>query len=301
MKHWLRLNAQALARSLGAIVRHPFHHLFNLLVIAIAAALPFGFYVLLSNLDHAVDTLPVEPQLSVFMRTDAPDSADAAVKEKLAGSEIITHIRFVPKDEALKELQQRTSNDALLAGLTDNPLPDAFVATARADAGAASMDQLQRELSRIAGVDDVQADSAWAARLDKLLGLGRTLLEVLVVLLGGALALLTGNAIRMQILTRHDEIEVAKLIGATDAFIRRPFLYSAALHGLIGGALAIGIVAAVVSHINPAISALAHSYGQTFALALPGPLEILAVCGVTTLLAIVGAWVAVWRHVRRFI
>ncbi|HSC80097.1 MAG TPA: permease-like cell division protein FtsX [Chitinolyticbacter sp.] len=300
MKHWIRLNALALQRSVAAMVRHPLHHGLNLLVIAIAAAFPFGFYLLLTSVAAVTAQLPVEPQVSVFLKPAASSSEIGSLKELLAQDERVANAHFVAKDDALKDLQAKVGSDDLLAGLTENPLPDAFLVTTRSDASAAALDALKTELAGRPGVDEVQLDSAWAQRLERLLALGRGLLEVIVVLLAVALALITGNAIRMQILTRRDEIEVAKLIGATDAFIRRPFMYAAAVQGLIGGLLACGIVVAALHWLNPAVTELASAYGQRFALHLPGPLEIGAVCLVTTLLSLVGAWLAVWRHLRRF-
>ncbi|WP_148714236.1 permease-like cell division protein FtsX [Chitinolyticbacter meiyuanensis] len=300
MKHWFRLNALAFGHTLAAMVRHPVNHGLNLLVIAIAAAFPFGFYLLLTSVADVAAHMPVEPQLSIFLKPAASAGEVGAVKELLARDGRVANARFVGKDEALKGLQARVGSDDLLAGLAENPLPDAFLVTTRSDASAAALDALKAEIAKLPGIDEVQLDSAWAQRLERLIRVGEGLLQVIIVLLAVALALITGNAIRMQILTRRDEIEVAKLIGATDAFIRRPFLYAAAMQGLIGGLLACGIVGAALHWLNPTVAELASAYGQRFALHLPGPLEIGAVCLTTVLLSLVGAWLAVWRHLRRF-
>ncbi|WP_375591945.1 permease-like cell division protein FtsX [Chitiniphilus eburneus] len=299
MKHWLRLNRLALVRTFGGMVRHPVNSLLNLLVIAIAASFPFGFYLLLSSVATVTDKMPVEPQLSVFLRATATAAEIGKLKEQLALDERVAQVRYVPRDEALKQLQARVGSADLMAGLTENPLPDAFIVTARLDASPAELEQLRDTLARHSGVEEVQLDSAWAQRLHRLIAFGEVLLQVVVVLLAAALALITGNAIRMQILTRREEIEVSKLIGATDSFIRRPFLYAAAMQGLLGGLAACGIVASALWWLNPAVRDLAATYGEAFTLRMPEPAEIIGVCGITVVLSVAGAWIAVWRHLHR--
>ncbi|UXY16023.1 permease-like cell division protein FtsX [Chitiniphilus purpureus] len=300
MRHWLRLNLLALGYTLRGLVRHPGSSMLNLLVVGVTAAFPYGLYLLLASLGSVAGHMAVEPQLSIFLRAGASTAQVGEVKELLAADARVAHVRFVPRDEALRELQARTGSSDLLAGLTENPLPDAFFATARLDADAAGLAALQTLLARQPAVEEVQLDSAWAQRLERLLGVGRVALQVLALLLAVALALIAGNAIRMQILTRRDEIEVAKLIGATDAFIRRPFMYTAALQGLLGGALACAIVGVALDALNPAVGELAAAYGQRFALQLPRLIDAAVVCGTTVLLSLTGAWLAVWRHLRRF-
>ena len=197
-------------------------------------------------------------------------------------------------------MQASSGMGDLLAGLTENPLPDAIIFTVR-DNQARAIEALHQELAARSGVEEVQVDSAWARRLERLVALGRTIFEAVLVLLGVALVLITGNTVRMQILTRQDEIEVAKLIGATDAFIRRPFVHFAAVQGLLGGLLACVIVALALWRINPVVNDLAMAYGQQFRLAAPGWQEVATVCLTVMLLCLAGAWLAVWRHLKRFL
>ncbi|GGP23934.1 permease-like cell division protein FtsX [Silvimonas iriomotensis] len=300
MKHWIRLNWIAFTRTLGSMLRAPLSSLLNLLVIAITAAFPLGFYLLIASAQGVIGQLPVEPQLSVYLRTSAGADAINQLKQHLAGDKRLTRVQFVSKDDALKQMQSSVGGGDLLAGLTDNPLPDTFILTASTDASADSLEALQKELIASSGVEQVQLDSAWARRLQQLIIVGKALLEIVLVLLAVALVLVTGNAIRLQILTRKDEIEVAKLIGATDAFIRRPFVYFAAVQGVLGGLLACGIVWMARTWLNPAVEALAHSYGQQFSLALADWRVVLVTLAVTTLLCLLGASLAVGRHLRQF-
>ncbi|WP_028453557.1 permease-like cell division protein FtsX [Chitinilyticum aquatile] len=299
MKHWFRLHTLALRHTLLGLLRHPLSSLLNLLVIAIAAALPLLLWLVLASLASVSNRLPVEPQISVFLKNGHDVAATKALEQELAARKGMAKVRFVPRDEALRQLEGATGTTDLLAGLGENPLPDAFVLTLHGT-DAAPVEALHAELARHPLVEEVQVDSAWAQRLERLVALGRSVFEVLAGLLALALALITGNAIRMQILTRREEIEVARLIGATDAFIRRPFIHFAAVQGVLGGLLACGVVALLLARLNPAVSELAQAYGQQFALQLPDWRVLLAVCGATTLLTWSGAWVAVWRHLRQW-
>jgi cell division transport system permease protein len=299
MKHWFRLHLQSLARSLGALVRHPFSSALNLLVIGITAALPLALWLIINSLSSVTSQMHVEPQISIFMRDSATAEDLSTLTQQLKKDPRLASTHFVSKDQALKEMQASSGASNLLAGLTDNPLPDAFVLSSK-DNQPAALEALQKDLISRPGVEEVQLDSAWAHRLEKLLSLGQTLFEVIALLLAMALALITGNAIRMQILTRKEEIEVARLIGATDAFIRRPFIYFAMLQGLLGGLFACAIVAVVLSHLNPAVIELANAYGQKFSLLSPDFSTVAIVCGLCTLLTFTGAWLAVWRHLRQF-
>lgn len=294
-QHWLSFK-----RTLAGMLKRPLTSALNLLVIAIAAAAPLGVWLVVASLSGVVSTLPVEPQITVFMRSSATPDELAALRD-LAGKDarIASH-RYVPKDDALKQMQQSSGMGDLLAGLSENPLPDAIVLTAR-DNRAETLEALQKELTVTAGVEEVQLDSAWARRLEKLVALGLAIFQAVVALLAVALVLITGNTIRMQILTRQEEIEVSKLIGATDAFIRRPFMHFALAHGLLGGLLACGIAWLAFWRLNPVVRDLAEAYGQQFQLMLPGWLELLVVCGAVAALCLAGAWLAVRQHLRKLL
>lgn len=298
MKNEFRQHWFAFRRTLAGMLRQPLTSLLNLLVIAIAAAFPLALWLVVTSLAGVAGHLPVEPQITVFLRTSAAPGEIQALRALEGSDARIAKHRFVPKDEALKEMQQSSGFGDLLAGLPDNPLPDAIIFTAKEN-HAVTLEALQKELASKPGVEEVQLDSAWARRLERLVALGRAVFQAVVALLATALVLITGNTIRMQILTRQEEIEVSKLIGATDAFIRRPFIHFAAAQGLLGGALACAIVWIALRWLNPAVRDLATAYGQQFELQSPGLQSLGVVCAATTLLCLVGAWLAVWRHLRR--
>jgi cell division transport system permease protein len=203
-------------------------------------------------------------------------------------------VRFVSRDAALADLG-RAGLEEVIASLPQNPLPDAFVVTLSASDPMLA-DRLELDFKSLPKVAYVQADSAWVRRLDALLRLGRTGVVLLSGLLGIALVAVTFNTIRLQILTQRDEIELCRLIGATHAYIRRPFFYLGSLLGLLGGLAALGIVATGLAILNRDLGALTQLYGADLRLSLPGPREMGVVLGSAAALGWLGAHLSVSRH-----
>lgn len=297
MTRWLRQHARALARTLRRLLRQPVATTLNVLVIGIALSLPTAGYVVMDNLGRAASGIAARPQFTVFLERDAGAEALAEVRSRIGQHGGVAAFRFVPRDEALRQLRASAGLGDLDPVLERNPLPDAFVV----DAKALDPDQLERMREQMAAwpaVEHVQLDSAWARRLDALLRVGRLAVLVVAALLGTALVLVTFNTIRLQILTQRDEIEVAKLIGATDGFIRRPFLYFGTLLGLAGGAAGWGIVAVALALLDAPVGRLAELYGERFGLAHLGLPETAALLGAAAFLGWLGASLSVARHLR---
>jgi cell division transport system permease protein len=286
MRAWLRQHRQAL----GAATRRV--GLLNCLVIGVALALPAGGYALVESLRSVASRATLEPQISLFLPAEAKRADAEALAGKLKLDSRIVALRFVPREQALKELASVQGVTELVAALGRNPLPDAFVVTARQEA----LEPLAADLARLPGVSHVQADALWARRLAALARLARLGLWLLAGLLGAGLVAVTFNTIRLQILTQREEIEVATLIGATEAFIRRPFYYAGALQGLAGGVIALGLVAATLALLNREVAALADSYGSAFRFAFLRPGDALAVLVFAALLGWLGAQLSVSRH-----
>lgn len=299
MKHWLRVHGLSFTATIKSLRDAPFTALLNMVVIALALSLPLGLYLVLSTTKLLMNNMPIEPQLTVFMHTDASSDEKKNVEVWLKNSADIKRVRFIPKEQGLVELAAHSGLSDILGGLAENPLPDAFVVTLKEESSQRGS-QLASLLQEESGVETVLMDKAWAERLGALFAIGDRLLRVLVVVLGFGVILVTGNSIRMQILTRLKEIEVSKLIGATDAFIRRPFLYFAVIQGLMGALLAVGMIELVFSFINPPIIELANLYNMHFALMGPSVEVMLSVGLGSILLCGVGAAFSVHRHIRRF-
>ena len=286
MNAWLRHHAQAFGRGLRRV------GLLNVIVIGVALALPAGGYALLESLRTVSGRLALDPQISLFL--DAKRADADALAAALRRDSRISRVRFVPREQALKELGGVQGLSELIAALGRNPLPDAFVITAREE----SIEPLAAELAKLPGVAHVQADALWARRLASIARVGRVGLWVLAVLLGVALVAATFNTIRLQILTQSDEIEVSKLIGATDGFIGRPFYYAGLLQGLAGGAIALALVAVSLALLNREVRTLSESYGSDFRFGFLGVPDALGVLAFAALLGWLGAHLSVRRHLR---
>jgi len=295
MKAWLRQHRQAIAAAFAKLAAQKSAAALNALVIGIALSLPAGGYALLSSLRTVVEGASLEPQLSVFLRADARRADADALGARLKGEARLREVRFIPREQALKELQATEGLAEIIAALNRNPLPDAFVVRPKtADAGA--LDALARELRALPAVAHVQADSAWARRLGALAGTARLAIALVAALLAFGLVAITFNTIRLQILTQRAEIEISKLIGATDAFIRRPFFYLGTLQGLAGGLVALGILRASLAALNVGVSELAASYGSAFRLAFLEPGDALAVVLFSAALGWLGAYLSVSKY-----
>ena len=292
---WLRQHHRALA---SALTRFPkTAGLLSALVIGIALSLPAGGYALLESLRGLGARLTLEPQVSVFLRTEAKRAEADVVGAALKADSRIARVRFVPRDEALNELKSVQGLGEVIAALGRNPLPDAYVVQAK-EASAAALDALAADLARLPGVAHVQADAAWARRLAALAGIVRLALWLIAGILGVGLVAVTFNTIRLQILTQREEIEVSKLIGATDAYIRRPFYYLGALQGLAGGLVALAIVAAGLALLNREVAILAESYGSSFRFAFPPVEDAAAIVLFAALIGWLGAYLSVSRQLR---
>jgi len=290
---WMRHHKHALASALRRLRVQAFTTLLTALAMGVAISLPSGLYLGLGNLSRVAGELPAQPEISLFL--DARVSADQkqAIAERLKQPDI-AHARYVPKDEALAALSASQDLADITAGLTENPLPDAWIVRPQVTSREALV-RISDSLGKLPGVAETHLDSQWAERLQAALAIGRTGVWLLAGLFAIALVAISGNAIRAQVLARRDEILVSRLIGATDRHIRRPFLYLGALQGLFGGLAAGGVLAAAGSILHAPVERLAGLYGSTFQLVPPSGPEIAVVLALTSLFGWLGAWLSVTR------
>ena len=294
MMAWLRQHRDALARAFGKLRAQRSASLLNALVIGVALSLPAGGYALLANLQLVAQRFTLDPQVSVFLKAEAKRGE---LEGRLRRDARVVQLRFVSREDALQELRRSEGLAEVVAALERNPLPDAFVVRAR-DGSAAALEAFAADVRTLPGVAQVQVDSAWAQRLGALARIGRLALAALAALLATGLVAVTFNTIRLQILTQREEIEVSQLLGATDAFIRRPFFYLGLLQGLAGGALGLAILWAGLATLNQGVRDLAQTYGSSFQLAfLPG-LEALMVLALSAFLGWAGALLSVSKYLR---
>lgn len=299
MSAWLRMHAQAFLDALARLASQPWASAMSVLVLAAALALPVIAAVALRSAGAAAAGLDTDPHLNVYLALDATDEDARRVEQALRSRPDALAVRFVPRAQALQELKATTHLAEILAALDRNPLPHAFtvrVRTTDADRVAA----MRAEWARLPKVDQVMADFEWSGRLARWVRFGERALWMLAGILGVAVAFIVGHLIRLQVLTRREEIEVSQLIGATAADVRRPFLYHGLLQGVLAGGAAIGLAALLAGWAGAELSALTPGYATEFKVVFLGSSESLATIAAAAGLGLAGAWLAVSREIRRF-
>lgn len=304
MSNWLRQHGFALAAALVHLRRAPGSFLFNIVVVAIALALPFAGVTLLDNVRPMSEQLSVDPEISVFLKQDLarPDAEAMAATLRQLVADKQAKIIFTPREKALDSLKTKSGLSDVLGTLGENPLPDSYVLKLDAFRNAQSggnVDALADQIRALPGVDTVQVDSAWVKRLAALINVLRLALLLLAATLGTVVVAVVFNTIRLQVMTQRDEIIVSKLIGATDTFIHRPFYYTGALLGLCAGAVALGAVALALRPLNTAIAEFARLYASEFQLTPLPPLAMAGLLALSAGLGLVGAVLSVQRHLSR--
>jgi cell division transport system permease protein len=294
IRQWLTQHRLAVVQVLARMWRTRLSMLMMMGVIGIALCLPAMLYVTIENVQRMTGGLDDTPQISLFLALDAPAETIKELDQRLRQHADIAGYRFVGRDDAWQQLQQQSNLADIGGGLERNPLPDAYIIEPR-HGDPNSVEKLQREMQQWPGVEHALLDAAWVKRLHALLQLGQKAVMVIAGLLGFALLAITGNSIRLQIMTQREEIELARLIGATDRFIRRPFLYAGSLYGLGGGVAALLMLQATVWLFNLSIADLAEQYASDFRLTLPAADLALGLLGISALLGWIGAYWSVER------
>jgi len=298
MRVWLRHHALSFGQTMRRFGSSPFASMLNALVIGVALALPLGGYVALGNLQQVARGLATDAQISVFLAREASIPEIAETEKRLRATAGVRRVEFVGREQALARLKRTPGMAEVIATLGDNPLPDAFVLTLSGSEPELAQ-AVEREVRRYPRIANVQTDSVWVQRVSGLLRFGRTAVVLMATLLSFALVAVTFNTIRLQILTQRDEIEVSKLIGATNTYIRRPFFYLGALQAMMGGLVAWGIVDLATMLLNRDLAAItSHFAAETSlqGLSLPDGLAVLCFAAA---LGWLGALVSVSRHLHR--
>ncbi len=293
-------HGQALVSSAGHLARHRFATLLTVSVMGLALSLPLSLQVLVRNVRGATGDFSGAIGLSVYLKPQVTEQQARALARTAAARPGVARVTLITAAQALAEFRAQSGFGDALDALTDNPLPHVLAIQPDAAAeGPQQLDALRAWLLAWPEVDTVALDRDWVVRFNGILGLLRRVLAVSATLLAFGVVAIVGNTIRLEILNRRAEIEVTKLVGATDAFVRRPFLYTGMFYGALAGLLAWGIVAAVRAALAPAAGRLAAAYGQRFELAGPTLRELgwLALGGV--ILGGLGALIATTRELAR--
>jgi cell division transport system permease protein len=296
---WLGQHAQACLFSAGQMFRNPVGALLTAAVIGISLALPAGFYLVLANAQQVTAGWGGTARITLFLKIDVAEERGRALAEELAARPAIEEVQYISRQEALAEYQRMSGFAEALSALPENPLP-AVILLQPSSAGLAGAagEALIAELRALPEVDTGQFDRQWVQRLFALLDILKRAIVILAALLALAVLLIIGNTIRLAIINRREEIEINKLFGATNAFIRRPFLYAGLLHGVAGAILAWLLLSFALELMVGPVSKLADLYGSGFRLSGLGPREVLALAAGGGLLGLAGSWLAVHRHLR---
>ncbi len=294
---YLQRHAQVALDSLGRMYRNPLPSLMTAAVIGIALALPSSLYLLLDNLHRMSGSWDGQASLSVFLKEKVPAAQRDALAGRIRAWEEVASLQVITPEQALDEFSTHSGFSTALEALDENPLPAVLVVVPQtAHTGPAAAEALQKKIKLLPEVELAQLDLAWVQRLNAMIEIARRGILLISALLALAVLLVIGNTIRLEIQNRHDEIVVTKLIGATNPFVRRPFLYSGLWYGLLGALLAWLLVSAGFWLLAEPVAALAGLYQSDFTLqTLPlVTLGVLLACG--TLLGLLGSWLAVGRH-----
>jgi cell division transport system permease protein len=302
MKIWLREHRFALIEALRTLWKTPGNFLLNVLVVSVALFLPIGGLTILENVRSVSSQLSVEPEVSVFLTMDTSlESARMLHKEILLvlPRDIRgTKVEFIPRDTALEALKKKTELYETLNSLGNNPLPHAYVIRLP-DATSGAVNEVVEKLAKLASVETVQIDSVWMKRLAALIHVLRLALFILAFTLGLVVLAVVFNTVRLQVLTQKEEIIISRLLGATDAFIYRPFYYAGALLGLCAGGIALGGVALFLPMMNEAVLEFSKLYASEFRLLALGWLPSLMLLSICAGLGLMGAFISVRRHLLR--
>lgn len=297
-RRWLAAHAQAAFDSLGRLWRQPLASLLSIAVLGITLALPAALHTLVGNLQALGAGWEQGARMSLLLDNDAGNSRLQALAGELRDRDDIASVRALTAEEALAEFEAHSGLGEAAALLPENPLPATLIVVPE-PAEVAALEALRGELAALPGVEEIVLDAQWLQRLAALLAL----IEQGVLLFAGALAaavlVIVGNTIGLEVAARREEIEVLKLIGAPDAFIRRPFLYSGLWYGLIGGLVALLLVGVALMRLDGAVAQLAGTYASDFRLQGPDGSAVLAVLGAGCVLGWLGALAAVSRQLRR--
>jgi cell division transport system permease protein len=292
-------HAQTLVGSLGRVVHQPFATLMTTGVIGLALALPLFLDLALQNVRTATGNWSDAFDVSVYMDKRASSARTATVAKLLRQRDDVAAVRVVTADQALAQFRDASGFGKALDALEGNPLPDTLIVTPTLIAGTPQgMEALKAAIAAMADVQTVQLDTDWVKRLNAMLDLLRRVVVLTGGLLGAGVVLIVGNTIRLDILNRRAEIEVMKLVGASDGFARRPFLYSGIWYGLGGGLMALILVCIAVAALAQPVESLAKLYGSQFRLSGLGFRTGVRVVALSVGLAWLGSWLAATRHIR---
>ena len=296
---WFQRHVRTAGAAFGRLAKQPFASLMTVLVIAVTLALPAAMHLVIKNAQSISASWDKALDFSVYLNADVTLEQASRLAELVGQRADVESVTLVAADDALAEFRELSGFGAALDELTENPLPHTLVVRPAGSNTEVSMGLLNEELGNLPEADFVQVDTEWVQRFHAILAILERAVLMGAVLLGAAILVIIGNTIRLDIQNRREEIEVTKLIGASNAFVRRPFLYSGFWYGLFGGALALAMVAYGIYALEEPVARLSGLYEQRLVMLSLDVAESFLIIGAGVLLGLIGSWIAATRHMRR--
>jgi cell division transport system permease protein len=292
-------HAQTLVGSLGRLARKPFSTFMTAAVIGIALALPVALHLVVENGRALAGRLDTGTDVSVFLKKEIELDVARRIAGELESREDVGEVELIPADAALERFRARSGFGEAIEALDENPLPHALVVRpAEGRTQPADVEALATVLRALPEADIVQDDLQWVRRFNAILEIVRRTVLLATVLFGTAVLVVVGNTIRLDIEGRRDEIVIIKLIGGSNGFVRRPFLYTGIWYGLAGGLIALLVVTVAVLWVSGPVERLAALYNSDFSLRSLSVAAGAALLAAGGLLGWIGSWIAAARHLR---
>ncbi len=296
---WITRHVSTAVGSLRRLIRQPFASLMIILVIAVTLALPAAINLVVKNARSVSDSWDNALDFSVFLNQQLSEGEAEDLARLIDQRADVATVELITATDALAEFKQQSGFGEALDELPGNPLPHTLVVRPGPGNTSASLILLQEEIGNLPETDHVQVDTEWVQRFHAILDIVRQAISIGAVLLGIAIVVIIGNTIRLDIENRRDEIEVTKLIGATNAFVRRPFLWTGFWYGLFGGLMALALVFYGLHLLEGPVARLAGLYQSNIMISSLGIEESAAIVGIGVFLGLFGSWLTAARHMRR--
>lgn len=294
-----RSHARGFFSSLKRLAGTPFSSITAILVVAVALSLPALFYVLVDNIRLISGRFTDTNQITLFLKPEITDSQATPVAERLLEFPEVESIKLIGKSQALLEFKQYSGFSAAIEILEDNPLPAIIQINPRDALNPEQLGEFTRRIEAIPEADFARFDLQWVKRLQAIVEVAERGVEIVSLLLGIGVVFVVSNTIRLELRTRHDEIVVNKLLGATDSFIRRPFLYSGFWYGFGGGIVATLLVTCVLCYLDEPARQLSLLYESDYRLAHLGFARTIGLWLASSLLGIAGAWMVLLHQLNK--
>ena len=292
-------HAHGLFSSLGRLSRTPFTSAMTILVLSVAISLAGGFYIVVANIQQLTGNLQASNQMSLFLRENVSENSGLKLAEQIKQNSSVETVKFISKKQAMEEFKVNSGFGDALNALEGNPLPNVIVVLPKNVLESnADLQKLLTEFKQLTQVDFVQIDMQWVERVQTIMLIASRGVLLVGLLLGFAVTFITGNTIRLELHNRQDEVYISKLVGATLAFIQRPFLYTGFWLGFIAGFLGWLIITIMLLIVRNPVEKLSTLYNSSFELQFLSFSEFVLLLIASSLLAVLGSWAVLHYQLR---